>query len=295
MGDAFYGLRTKPFSIVPDPDCIYPARGHCAAMAVLEHAIRERAGFSLITGEVGTGKTTLVRRLVSQPPKGFVVGFIGSPHRSFGSLVGRALLAFGIEANDAQPLQMVDQFQLFTEELARAGRRAILVVDEAQSMDADRLDELRMLTTVAAPEAVPHVVLVGLPAVRETLRRVDMRQLAQRLSGDCQLRALEPAETSHYIEYRLRRAGADDVPIFDAEACMAVYACTGGVPRLINILCEDALIFGAITRRRPIDAATVLAMAAERLEGRVLPLVEAAARRTEPDAWPVAAQSATAG
>lgn len=276
MGESFYGLRAKPFSIIPDPDCIFPARTHCAAMAVLEHAIRERSGFSLITGEVGTGKTTLVRRLVSHPPKGFAVGFIGSPHRSHGPLLGRALLAFGVQAADGQPLQMVDQFQLFGEEMARSGRRAILVVDEAQTMDAERLDELRMLSTVGTDGWMPHIVLVGLPAVRETLRRPDMLQLSQRMAGDCELRALDQDETRRYIAYRLRHAGAGDEPIFGQDACDAVHRCTGGIPRLINILCEDALIFGALAKRRPIDLAIVLAMADERVRSGILPLVRPA-------------------
>lgn len=272
MVESFYGLRSKPFSIVPDPDCIFPARSYCTAMAVLEHAVRERSGFTLVTGEVGTGKTTLVRRLVSQPPRGFTVGYIGSPHRSFGPLLGRALLAFGIQASDDQPLQMIDQFQLLTEELSRGGRRAILIVDEAQTIETDRLDELRLLTTVAMGDWMPHVVLVGLPSVRATLRRADMEQLAQRLTGDCELRALEPEETRRYIDYRLRRAGAGNEEVFDQGACEAVHRCTRGIPRLINILCEDAVIFGELARRRPIDAPTILALASERRAAGVLPL-----------------------
>lgn len=283
MTESFYGLSAKPFSIVPDPECIFPARSHSAAMAVLDHAVRERSGISLITGEVGTGKTTLVRRLVAQPPKGLAVGFIGSPHRSFGPLVGLALLAFGIEANDGQPLQMVDQFQLLTEELSRGGRRAILIVDEAQAMEPDRLDELRMLLTLGGPEAGLHLVLVGLPTVRETLRGAAMQQMAQRLAGDCDLRALAADETSRYIDYRLRRAGAGDEPVFDEAAIDVVHRCTRGVPRLINILCEDALIFGAIAQRRPIDASTVLAMAAERQRSGVLPLEVVGACRADAD------------
>lgn len=272
MYELFYGLRGKPFSIVPDPGCIFPGRSHRAALALLTHSVCERSGFTLITGPVGSGKTTLVRKLALGQPRGLVVGFVANPHQSFGPLVGRALLAFGVEALDGQPLRMIDQFHLLIEDLARAGRRALLIVDEAQVLDAVRLDELRMLSNAVAEDRMPHVVLVGQPGLRDTLQCAELRQLAQRLVADCELQPLEREETQSYIAYRLQHAGGSVTPIFDAAACAAVHSYTEGIPRLINILCEDALIYGAIAGHPRIDAETIHAMAADRRRGGMLPL-----------------------
>lgn len=272
MYESFYGLHGKPFSIVPDPNCIFPGRSHRAALALLTHSVCERSGFTLITGPVGSGKTTLVRKLAQGQPRGLAVGFVANPHESFGPLVGRALLALGVEAPDGQPLRMIDQFQLLIEELARAGRRALLIVDEAQVLDAARLDELRMLSNAVAEDRMPHVVLVGQPGLRDTLQCAALRQLAQRLVADCELQPLEREETRQYIAYRLQHVGGSNASIFDDAACDVVHVYADGIPRLVNILCEDALIFGAIAGRRQIDAETIHVMAADRRRGGMLPL-----------------------
>jgi type II secretory pathway predicted ATPase ExeA len=270
--ESYFGLRAKPFSILPDPACIFPGRSHRATLAVIEHAVAERTGFSLITGDIGTGKTTLVRSLTVRQMRGVAVGYIANPHASFGPLLGRALIAFGVEAPDGQPLRMIDQFQLLIEELAKSGRRALLIVDEAQVLGSERLEELRMLSNIVAEDCMLHVVLVGLPGLRDTLKLPELRNLAQRLAGDCELHPLDREETHRYIAYRLAHAGAKDTTIFDEAACDAVHVFTGGIPRLINILCEDALTMGAISQRKPIDVDLVRELALERQRGGILPL-----------------------
>jgi type II secretory pathway predicted ATPase ExeA len=204
--------------------------------------------------------------------RGVAVGYIANPHVSFGPLLGRALLAFGVEAPDGQPLRMIDQFQLLIEELAKSGRRALLIVDEAQVLDIERLEELRMLSNMVAEDCMLHVVLVGLPSLRDSLKLPELRNLAQRLAGDCELQPLDREETHRYIAYRLAHAGAGDKTIFGEAACDAVHGFSGGIPRLINILCEDALTLGAISGRTPIDVDLVRELALDRQRGGVLPL-----------------------
>lgn len=284
MYEAFHGLSRKPFTILPDPTCVFPARGHRAAMAMLEHAVCERSGFTIVTGGIGTGKTTLVRRLILQQPRGFAVGLVANPHESFGPLVGRALLAFGIEAPDGQPLRMIDQFHLFVEELARAGRRALLIVDEAHVLNEARLEELRMLSNAVAEERMPHVVLVGQPGLRDTLASPRLEPLAQRVVGDCVLEPLARDETHRYIAHRLQHAGGNG-EILDAGARDAVHDYAVGIPRLINTLCEDAMILGSLAGRKTIDGAMIHSLARDRRKSGILPL-DFSGAHPEPDFAP---------
>ncbi len=272
MYEAHFGLQRKPFSILPDPDCLFLGRSHRAAMVLLEHAAGERPGFVVITGGVGTGKTTLLRSMMLRQPRNVLTGFVANPHPRFGPLLGRVLQSFGIETTDVAPLQMIDQFELFIEQLSDAGRKASLVIDEAQVLGPDLLDELRMLSNIVVNGQMPQVILAGQPGLQETLRSADLQQLVQRVVADFELLPLDGEETRQYIDFRLRHAGAGEASIFDAAACAAVYEYTGGVPRLINILCEDALIFGGVTQCERIDAAVVRNMALDRIRGGVLPL-----------------------
>ncbi|MEI6719280.1 MAG: AAA family ATPase [Betaproteobacteria bacterium] len=272
MYQARFGLKGKPFSILPDPECLFLGRSHHAAMVLLEHAAGERPGFVVVTGGVGTGKTTLLRRVMLRQPRNVLAGFIANPHPRFGSLLGRVLQAFGIETLDVEPLQMIDQLELFIGQLADAGRRALLVVDEAQVLGPELLDELRMLSNIVVNGQMPQVILSGQAGLRDTLRCDELQQLVQRVVADCELQPLGRDETRKYIEYRLAHAGARDIGLFDDEACAVVYEYTGGVPRLINILCEDSLIFAGATNAGRIDASIVLEMANERVRGGVLPL-----------------------
>jgi general secretion pathway protein A len=267
-----FGLLGQPFSIMPDPACVHLGSGHQAAAAMLQHAIGERHGFFVLTGEAGTGKTTLLRSVIAQLREDIAVAYVVNPLPQFGSLLGRILLALGIEASDADPLQMIDQFHLLIAELASAGHRVLIVIDEGQVLGRQQMEELRMLSNVGEGGAMPQIVLAGQPALRNLLRADDLTQLAQRVVGECDLRPFDRDETRTYIEFRLRHYGAGERTIFDPAACAAVFEFSRGVPRLINILCEDALIFGGITGRSFIDAELVAGLARDRQRGGILPI-----------------------
>lgn len=274
MYESAFKLRGRPFSILPDPDCVYLSDSHRSAMVLLDHACTHRTGYVVITGGVGTGKTTLLRSMMRRQPATVWPGFVANPHPSFGPLLGRVLQAFGIETENVPPLEMLAQFELFIEQLSGSGRKALLVIDEAQALGAALLEELRLLSNIEVNGHMPQVVLAGQPLLRKTLRHPDLQQFVQRVVADYQLQPLSADETMQYIRYRLAHAGASDESIFDADCCAVVHDYSRGVPRLINIVCEDALIVAAATKRERIDADFVRALAHDRLSGGVLPLAE---------------------
>lgn len=275
---AHFGFRDKPFSIVPDPAFMYFGRSHSAAAALLEFAISERPGISVVTGEIGTGKTTLIRHLIARLGSQAVVGLVSNTHPHFGPLLGRILHAYGIEMAGQTPLAMLEQLELFLEEQNRYGKRAILAIDEAQALDVDTLEELRMLSNTGADSQMLQVVLVGQPGLRDTLRAPALLQFAQRVVADYHLEPLDRSETERYIRHRQRCVSDVDSGVFDTAACDAIYDYTRGVPRLINILCEDALMFSYLNRQASVGEAVVHQMADDRLRGAILPLFGVLAR-----------------
>ena len=239
---------------------------------MLQHSVGERQGFVVIVGDAGTGKTTLLRSMMGQVKDNVAAAFVANPLPKFGSILGRVLLAFGIEASDSEPLLMIDQFHLLVAELAAAGRRALVVIDEGQVLGADQIEELRMLSNAGEGRFMPQVILAGQPALREMLGRPELMQLAQRVVGECELRSLDRDETREYIDFRLTHAGAGDRKCFDPAAYSAIFEYSQGIPRLINILCEDALTYGGIAKCQSIDAAMVTELAGDRLRAGILPI-----------------------
>jgi general secretion pathway protein A len=272
MYEAFYGFREKPFSILPDPSFLYFSRKHSMALDMLEYGMMNQAGFNVITGDIGTGKTTLIRYVLSRLDRDVTVGLISNTHRSFGELLQWILFAFNLEHRGKEKVEMFQDFLDFLLREYSQNRRTVLIVDEAQNMSADTLEELRMLSNVNADkDQVLQLVLVGQAELRDTLRRPDMQQFAQRIAVDYHLEPLDREETRTYIRHRLMVAGGNDPQTFDDAACDAVFEHGHGVPRLTNLLCDAALVYGFAEQKLRIDAQLVQDVAHDKKQGGIFP------------------------
>jgi type II secretory pathway predicted ATPase ExeA len=269
--ETFYGLREAPFSIVPDPGFLYMSDQHAMALDLVEYGLINQAGFNIITGAIGTGKTTLVRFIIDQIDRDITVGLISNTHGNFGEMLQWTLLAFGLDYRGKIGVEMFETLAEFlTAEYAR-GRTALLIIDEAQNLDAEALEQLRMLSNINADkDQLLQVLLVGQAGLRDTLRRPELEQFAQRIAVHCHLDPLTGQETAAYIRHRLARAGAPAREIFNDASCQAVYRYSGGIPRVINLMCDMALVYGYADRSPCINAAIVDAVAADRLKGGLL-------------------------
>ena len=271
MYEAYYGFRERPFSLIPDPDFLYLSRGHAMALSLLEYGLTEQTGFVVISGEVGSGKTTLVRRLLTDASDDLTVGLITNTHRSFGELLQWISLAFDLDYRGKDKVQLYQDFVDFMLDQYAAGRRVVLIIDEGQNLEVDALEELRMLSNVnAGKDYLLQVVVVGQPELLEKLRRPELRQFVQRISVDHHLKPMELQDTIGYIRHRLEVAGGDPA-IFDELACCAVQYFSGGVPRLINILCDHSLVYGFAEDKPRIDIDTVIEVAEDRKHGGLGP------------------------
>ena len=242
------------------------------AFDLLEYGLMNQAGFNVITGEIGTGKTTLLRHLLSQMGSDVTVGLISNTHRSFGELLQWILFAFNLEYRGKEKVEMFHTFLDFIVKQYSQNKRTILIVDEAQNMPAETLEELRMLSNVNADKyQVLQVILVGQAQLRDTLRRPDMEQFAQRIAVDYHLEPLDQEETRIYIRHRIHIAGGHDPELFDDAACDAVYMYSAGIPRLINLICDTALVYGFAEQKTKIDAKIITDVAKDKQKGGIFP------------------------
>ncbi len=238
---------------------------------MLEYGLMNQATISVITGEIGSGKTTLIRKLLADLEDGVTVGLISNTHRSFGELLQWVLLAFGLETAGKDKAGLYRTFVDFVIAEYARGQRTILIVDEAQNLDADTLEELRMLSNINADkDQVLQLILVGQPELRATLQQPGLVQFAQRIAVDYHLEPLEHGDTRAYIEHRLRIAGGRD-GIFTSDACDRVHRFSQGVPRLINLLCDTALVYAFADGLDLVDAGLVDQVAADKQQGGFFP------------------------
>ena len=269
MYEAFFGFREKPFSLLPDPAFLYLGKMHSAAFSMLEYGIVNHAGFTVITGDIGCGKTTLIRHLLNNLEQDITVGLISNTHKSFGELLQWVMLAFGLEYQGSNKVKMYCAFTDFLIDEYAKNRRTVLIIDEAQNLKSKTLEELRMLSNINADKhQVLQLILAGQPELRNILRKPELVQFAQRVAVDYHLGALNCEETAAYIKHRLALAGGKP-GLFTNQACELIYKSTKGIPRLINILCDTALVYGYAELRKRISEAQILAVLEDKAKSGV--------------------------
>jgi general secretion pathway protein A len=271
----FFGLNEKPFAITPDPRYLYLSERHAEALAHLLYGINESGGFIQLTGEVGTGKTTVVRTLLSRVPHHADVAVILNPRMTPVEFLLTICEELGLDIADGDRdsvKQMVDALNRRLLAAHAEGRRIIVIVDEAQNLSAEVLEQVRLLTNLETPtQKLLQIILIGQPELRELLDRNDLRQLAQRITGRYHLEPLSREETRGYIRHRLRVAGAAG-EIFTASALTEVHRVAAGIPRVINVTCDRALLGAYTQETRKVTAALVRLAAGEVYGRRFVPV-----------------------
>jgi general secretion pathway protein A len=258
MYEAFYGFREKPFNLTPDPRFLFPSAKHSEAAAHLEFGLSQRGGFIVISGEVGTGKTTLCRHFLDRLDENTASAFILYPALSTVDLIRAIHADLGIQSQGATAKELVDDLHRFLLEARGTGKNIVVVIDEAQSLPADLLEQIRLISNLeTAREKLIQIVLIGQTELVSLLAQKNLRQLAQRISARYHLPPLNRKETVHYIRHRLGVAGGAGKVSFTPGALRAIHRFSKGIPRLINLVCDRALLAGLVLNRREIDRALI--------------------------------------
>src|SRR5918993_5662316 len=272
MYERFYELRERPFALSPDPEYLYPSRVHREALDYLRYGLESHAGFIVITGEIGSGKTTLLQTLLrgldTQTTVGRIVNTILEPRE----LLETIMIDFGLDPTGrSKPLLLRDLAQYLVDQRL-AGRLVLLVIDEAQNLSTAALEELRMLSNLETEKSkLMQIVLVGQPNLRDKLSSPELEQLRQRITVSYHLPPLDPGEAANYVNHRLRRAAVGTPLEFPRDATDLIHARSRGVPRIINVICDAALVFGYAEERRQVDLPLMREVLAELETTGVLP------------------------
>jgi general secretion pathway protein A len=271
MYTSFFGLGEKPFAITPDPRYLFMSERHAEALAHLLYGINEAGGFIQLTGEVGTGKTTVVRSLLERMPGHADVAVILNPQLTPVEFVLTICEELGIFMRDDDASSIKDLVDLLNKRLLEShskGRRVVVIVDEAQNLTPETLEQVRLLTNLeTASQKLLQIILIGQPELREVLARVELRQLAQRITGRYHLDPLSRAETAAYVMHRLKVAGSATGEVFSAAALREVHRLSNGIPRIINVICDRALL-GAFTQEQHRIGPSLVRDAAGEVYGR---------------------------
>lgn len=265
MYKRFYGLRENPFNVNPDPRYLYKMQSTEEALACLTYGIQTRKGFILLTGEVGTGKTTLLNQLLDWLHQERVAtAFIFNSRLSVNQLFDYMMADFGLAGEARLKSQFLMRLNQWLLDRYRAGENTVLIIDEAQNLAPQVLEEIRLLTNLeTASEKLLQIVLAGQPELERKLNQPQLRQLRQRITLRARTRALTLEECHGYVNERLRIGGGSEEPIFSPEAIASIHAFSRGIPRVVNLLCEHALISGFVDQQRPIGPGIIEEVARE--------------------------------
>ncbi len=264
MYEAYYRLQAKPFQLTSDPRFFFSSRGHRRAMAYLVYGVHQGEGFIVITGEIGAGKTMLANTLAHNlASRNLVLAKVVSTNLEADDMVRMVAASFGLPQENSKSA-LLDAVEHFLLACHRQGKRALLVVDEAQNIPARSVEELRMLSNfVSADKPLLQTFLLGQPEFRRTLQSPAMEQLRQRVIASCHLGPMSATDTEAYVVHRLQTVGWRDDPSFSKEALAAIHQHTGGIPRKINILCDRLLLMGRLDEKHAITVNAVAAVSNE--------------------------------
>ena len=272
MYESFYKLRSKPFALLPEGESLYPGSTHRTAYSLLEYGLINAAPFMVLTGEPGMGKTSLLKKLVAEQGDNYSIGIVTNARYDVEQLLPWILLALGLSHKRLDPVEAYHKFSEFIHRESKRNRRVVLIVDEAQSLGAELLEELRLLSNLNDGKALKlQIILSGQPDLHTLLQRMDMRQFAQRIVVDHHLEPFSEDETGKYINHRLQKAGANQ-RLFTDKACSLVHRLSGGIPRLINQICDISLTYGFAEQTGFITSKLVAQAATDRSRGGILPL-----------------------
>ena len=278
MYERHFSLDQRPFNLRPDASFLYLSDQHRMALRLLEYGLFEQDGYSVVTGEIGCGKSMLVRYLLDQVGDQFQIGLIANTHASFGGLLHWVTGAFGLPRENRSESELYDDFVEFLMSGYRRGKQTLLIVDEAQNLGVGSLEEIRVLSNINADGAhIIQLLLVGQPELRDILNDQRLRQVAQRISSHYHLDPLTTEQVSAYIHHRLVVAGARR-PIFTQQSMRLVAEASGGVPRLINQICDSCLVYAYAGGHPHVLESTVRQVVKDRRDSRVLPLQQASVR-----------------
>jgi putative secretion ATPase (PEP-CTERM system associated) len=264
MYEEFFHFRSKPFDLLPNPDMLFMSRSHGKALSYLRYGIEERVGFILLSGEVGAGKTTLIRELIKRHLDNVTLAKVFNTKADSHQLLTMINDDFGLETDGRTKAALLRDLNEFLIDQYAAGKRAVLIIDEAQNLSTDLLEEIRMLSNLETDGGkLLQIVLVGQPELRDTLNSPELLQLRQRIQIGCHLKPLDREEVTEYIYYRMESAGNRTAVDFSSEALDLIHDLSRGVPRLINILCDYLLLDAFANEKRDIAGDDVAAIAEE--------------------------------